>query len=245
MSRGLYVVVSAAAYVLFLATFLYLVAFVGDLPVPRTVDHGPLAPPYAAAAIDIALIALFGLQHSVMARPRFKASWTRIVPAPIERSVYLVFACLALILMFACWHPIGGSLWRVGPGSPAAIMGALFGLGWLIVLLSTFHLSHFELFGLKQVYFHVRGHTAEQPRLAQPGFYRIVRHPLYSGFVLAFWAAPAMSYGHLLLALGLTVYILIAIRYEEHDLVETFGDAYVAYREKVGMLTPRFRRSPR
>lgn len=244
MARGFYVLFGGLAYLIFFATFLYLVAFVGAFPIaPRTVDAGgPLVEPLRAAVVDIALIALFGVQHSVMARPAFKARWTRIVPEPIERSVYVLLASAALIVMFAFWRPIPATLWQVTSGPGVAIILALFALGWLIVLLSTFLISHFELFGLKQVWGHLRGHGAVEPKFRTPFFYRLVRHPLYSGFILAFWATPHMTVGHLLLAVGMTVYILIAIGHEEKDLIGLFGDRYVDYRRRVGMLAPRLRR---
>lgn len=245
MARILYLLFGVAAYALFFATFLYMIAFVGDLPwAPRTVDRGGEAGPVGLALlVDAALIALFGLQHSVMARPGFKRAWTRIVPETIERSVYVVAASLALILLFAMWRPIPAILWSVENEAGAAILWALFALGWLIVLVSTFLISHFELFGLAQVWGYARGRgEAAAPVFRTPLFYRLIRHPLYSGFFLAFWATPHMSHGHLLLAAGVSVYMLIAIRYEERDLVDTFGDDYRLYRERTGMLTPRLGR---
>lgn len=245
MARILCLLFGVAAYLLFFATFLYLIAFVGSLPwVPLTVDRGGTVGPVGlAVVVDVALIALFGLQHSVMARPGFKQAWTRIVPKPVERSVYVVAASLALILLFLLWRPIPGTVWSVENATGAAILWALFGLGWLIVLLSTFLISHFELFGLAQVWSHARGRTdAAPPAFRTPFFYRWIRHPLYSGFFLAFWATPRMTLGHLLLTAGVSVYMLIAIRYEERDLVDTFGDDYRSYRDRTGMLTPRFGR---
>jgi methanethiol S-methyltransferase len=244
MTRILYLLFGIAAYLLFFATFLYLVAFVGDLPrVPVTVDRGGMAAPTGfALVVDAALIALFGLQHSVMARPGFKRVWTRIVPAPVERSVYVAAASLALILLFLLWRPIPGAVWSVDDDTGASVLWALFALGWLIVLVSTFLISHFELFGLAQVWGHARSKAAAAPAFRTPFFYRWIRHPLYSGFFLAFWATPRMSLGHLLLAAGVSAYMLIAIRYEERDLVDTFGDDYRSYRDRAGMLMPRFGR---
>lgn len=234
---------ATVCYLIFFATFLYLIAFVGNLPwVPLTVDRGPFAPLGTAIVTDLALIALFGAQHSVMARRGFKSWWTRIVPAPIERSAYVLFASLALILLFALWRPIPGVLWNAAAPLSYAL-SALFAAGWAIVLISTFLISHFELFGLTQVFRHWRGREAPQPQLRQPLFYRVVRHPLYAGFFLAFWATPLMSWGHLLLALGLSAYMLIAIPIEERDLTDLFGDQYRDYRARVGGLVPRFRRS--
>jgi methanethiol S-methyltransferase len=241
MARAFYLLFGVAAYLIFFATFLYLVAFVGNLPwVPRTVDRGDevVGLAYAIAA-DIGLIALFGLQHSVMARQGFKRAWTRIVPEPLERSVYVLLASLVLILLFRFWHPIPVTVWSVSSPLFVYLLWGLFGLGWLIVLLSTFLLNHFELFGLQQVWGHAGGRPGTPPEFRTPLFYKRVRHPLYSGFILAFWAIPAMSAGHLLLAAGMTVYILIAIRHEERDLIGLFGTQYEEYRGRAGMLIPR------
>ena len=238
MSRAATLFFAAAAYAIFFATFLYLISFVGNLPfAPITVDRGPDAPVGTAVLIDSALIALFGLQHSVMARQGFKRAWTRTIPKPIERSVYVLAASSVLIVLFFGWRPIGGTVWEIG-GMVGGILTFLFALGWLVVLLSTFLINHFELFGLQQAWLHSRGREAAAPQFRQPFFYRLVRHPLYSGFLLAFWATPVMSYGHLLLAAGMTVYILIAIQFEERDLVHLFGRDYEDYRGRVGMLIP-------
>lgn len=243
MSRAATLIFAVAAYAVFFATFLYLICFVGNFPfAPVTVDRGPEAPVATAVAINLALIAMFGIQHSVMARKWFKEAWTRIVPPPAERSVYVLIASLMLILLFILWRPIEGTVWDArGTALELPLLAAFFA-GWLIVLISTFLLNHFELFGLQQAWFNVRGRTAARPQMRQPMFYRYVRHPLYSGFFLAFWATPLMTYGHLLLAAGLSVYMLIAIRYEERDLVGVFGSEYEDYRHSAGMLTPRLRR---
>ena len=240
MVRAFYLAYAALCYAIFFATFLYLIAFVGNLPVvPVTIDAARAAPTGLAVAIDIALIALFGIQHSVMARRGFKARWTRIVPEPIERSTYVLLASLVLILLFGCWYALPATVWAVENGIGAGILWALFASGWGIVLLSTFLLNHFELFGLQQAWFALRERAAAVPQLHQPLFYKIVRHPLYAGFFIAFWATPRMSVGHLLFAVGMSAYMLIAIRFEERDLIATFGGDYVAYRERVGMLVPR------
>lgn len=243
MARSIYLLFAAAAYAVFFATFLYLIGFVGDIPgLPRTVDRGPASALLPALVVNIALIALFGVQHSVMARQGFKRAWTRVVPKPIERSVYVLLASAALIVLCAFWRPIPGDVWNVDSSIGAGILWALFALGWLIVLLSTFLINHFELFGLQQVYLHAKGRTEAAPQFRQPFFYKFVRHPLYTGFFIAFWATPHMSYGHLLLALGMSTYMLIAIRHEERDLVALFGSDYENYRQQVGMLAPRLRR---
>jgi methanethiol S-methyltransferase len=243
MQRSLNMLFALVAYAIFFATFLYLVAFVGNIAaVPRTVDIGPAAPVAAALVIDVALIALFGVQHSVMARPGFKAWWTRVVPPPAERSVYVLMASAMLIILFAFWRPIEGTVWSVTNPIGAAVLWALFALGWGIVLISTFLLNHFELFGLQQAWLHLRGRQAEPPELRQPMLYKWIAHPLYAGFFLAFWATPRMSYGHLLLAAGMSAYMLIAIRYEERDLTGFYGEDYTRYRKGVGMIFPRFGR---
>jgi protein-S-isoprenylcysteine O-methyltransferase Ste14 len=243
MQRSLNMLFALVAYAIFFATFLYLIAFVGDIAaVPRTVDVGPTAPVAAALAIDIALIALFGVQHSVMARPGFKTWWTRVVPPPAERSVYVLMASAVLIILFAFWRPIAGTVWSVTSPLGAGVLWALFALGWGIVLISTFLLNHFELFGLQQAWLHLRGRQAEPPELRQPMLYKWIAHPLYAGFFLAFWATPRMSYGHLLLAAGMSAYMLIAVRYEERDLTDFYGEDYTRYRKGVGMIFPRFGR---
>jgi methanethiol S-methyltransferase len=243
MQRSLNMLFALVAYAIFFATFLYLIAFVGNIAaVPRTVDIGPAVPVAAALVIDVALIALFGVQHSVMARPGFKAWWTRVVPPPAERSVYVLMASAMLIILFAFWRPIEGTIWSVTNPIGAAVLWALFALGWGIVLISTFLLNHFELFGLQQAWLHLRGRQAEPPELRQPMLYKWIAHPLYAGFFLAFWATPRMSYGHLLLAAGMSAYMLIAIRYEERDLTGFYGEDYTRYRKGVGMIFPRFGR---
>jgi protein-S-isoprenylcysteine O-methyltransferase Ste14 len=244
MSRASTLLFAVVAYAIFFATFLYLVCFVGNAPfAPMTVDHGPQSPLATAVVIDVVLIALFGIQHSVMARQGFKRAWTRVVPVPAERSVYVLLASLVLIVLFAFWRPIDGTLWDARGTALELPLWVGFFAGWAIVLLSTFLLNHFELFGLQQAWFHMRGRQAEPQKLRQPLFYKWVAHPLYSGFFLAFWATPVMSYGHLLLALGLSAYMLIAIGYEERDLVGHYGDDYVRYRKGVGKIFPRFRRA--
>jgi protein-S-isoprenylcysteine O-methyltransferase Ste14 len=177
-----------------------------------------------------------------MARPAFKARWTKIVPKPIERSVYVLAASVALMILFRFWLPIDAIVWNVTSPAFTGIIWLLFWAGWATVLVSTFLINHFELFGVQQAWLHCWGRECAEPELRQPLFYKWVRHPLYSGFFLAFWAAPEMTAGHFLLAAGVSVYMLIAIRYEEHDLVGLFGKDYEKYREEVGMLTPRFRR---
>jgi len=245
MSRSLGLFFAILCYAVFFATFLYLIAFVGDLPVPKTVNGPPSAlAPIAAATVDVALIALFGLQHSVMARPAFKRAWTRVVPPALERSVYVLCASIALLVLFWFWQPIDGTVWLVSSNMRwlTFILWAIFWAGFGIVLVSTFLINHFELFGLQQAWLNVQGREPDAPELRQPLFYRWVAHPLYAGFFLAFWATPHMTAGHLLLAVALSIYMLVAIRYEEHDLTGLFGEDYRKYRAGVGMLVPRFRR---
>lgn len=243
MSRSITMLFAIICYSIFFATFLYLIVFVGDFSLGvRTVDVGPEAPPMAAAVIDIGLIALFGLQHSIMARPAFKARWTLVVPRSAERSVYVLAASIALMILFVGWHPITQIVWNVANPAAKALIWAIFWIGWATVLVSTFLINHFELFGLQQAWFNMQGREADKPELRQPMLYRWVAHPLYAGFFLAFWAAPEMTLGHLLLAVGMSTYMLIAIRYEERDLTNQFGEDYRRYRAGVGGLVPRFGR---
>lgn len=241
MSRAASLLFSTIAYAIFFATFLYLIAFVGDLPLAAlTIDRGPDSPVTVAVIVDLALIGIFGLQHSVMARQGFKKAWTRIVPNYLERSIYVLAASAALIVLFLFWRPIPQVIWDVGGTGLEFPLWLLFGSGWLVVLLSTFMINHFELFGLQQAWFHMHSREAQAPELRQPFFYRWVAHPLYAGFFISFWATPKMTAGHLLFAFGMSVYILIAIRYEERDLKGLFGRDYEEYRATVGMLTPKF-----
>ncbi|KUO54534.1 MAG: hypothetical protein APF82_05375 [Sphingomonadales bacterium BRH_c42] len=239
MGRAIVMLVSLACYAAFFVTFLYLIGFVGGFAfMPSHVDKGMQALQFNAVLVDIGLIALFGIQHSVMARKGFKQSWTRIVPVPLERSIYCLATVLVLVTMYRFWQPIEGSLWSMEGEGARTVMWALFWLGWGTVLLSTFLLNHFELFGLQQAWMHLREKEASPPQMRSPLFYNWVRHPIYAGFLLAFWATPDMTYGHLLFAAGFTIYILIGIAYEERDLTGIFGEEYLVYRSKVGMLLP-------
>ena len=243
MSRAINLLFAIIAYAIFFATFLYLICFVGNIPlVPQTVDVGTQAPVVTAVIIDLALIALFGVQHSVMARQGFKRWWTTMIPRTAERSVYVLMASAALIVLMALWRPIDAIVWSVTAPMASNLIQAVFWAGWATVLLSTFLINHFELFGLQQAWLNMQGREAEPHKFHQPLLYKWVRHPLYLGFFLAFWATPQMTVGHLLLAAGVSVYMLIAIRYEERDLVDYFGKDYEDYRERVGMLIPRFMR---
>ena len=226
-----------AAYVFFLATLLYAVGFVGNVFVPKAIDTGPAAPLAEALLVNTLLLAIFAIQHSVMARPAFKRWWTRIVPKQIERSTYVLFASAALALLLWQWRPLPDLLWNVQDRFAVVALQTVFWLGWGVLLVSTFLINHFELFGLQQVL--SKRNAAAAQTFKTPGFYRLVRHPIYLGFLLAFWATPAMSVGHLLFAIATTGYILIGIALEERDLVAQFGDTYRRYREQVGMLIPR------
>ena len=243
MSRAASLLFAIVCYAIFFATFLYLIVFVGDFAfASKTVDAGPQAPPVVAVIVDLILISLFGLQHSAMARPAFKRWWTRIVPPQMERSVYVLSASIMLMILFIGWRPIDMIVWNVTSPAFSSILWLLFGLGWLTVLISTFLINHFELFGLQQAWFHLRGRQEQAPQMREPSLYRFVRHPMMLGFFFAFWATPEMTVGHLLLAAGMSAYILVALRYEERDLVGLFGDDYENYRGRVGMLLPRFGR---
>ena len=228
------------AYLIFFATFLWLIAFLADVAVfPTTVDDAVnRASLSQALVIDLALIAMFGIQHSVMARPGFKARWTKVVYPSVERSTYVLAAAIMLGVLLQFWHTIDGTIWDIRQSAVAPVIWAIFGIGWAVLLLSTFLINHFDLFGLSQAWFHGVTRDDAPPNLREPLFYKYVRHPLYLGFVIAFWATPYMTISHLLFAGGMTVYILVGIAHEERDLLRYFGSAYDDYRKRVGMLLP-------
>jgi methanethiol S-methyltransferase len=230
-----------AAYAVFLGTILYAIGFVTGLVVPKTIDTGVAGPIGEALVVNVLLLSLFAVQHSVMARKPFKRWWTQYVPASIERSTYVLLASLALDLMFWQWQPIPAVVWQVSEPTLAMTLLGLSLLGWAIVFLSTFMINHFELFGLYQVLLNLAGRKMGEPRFKTPLLYKLVRHPIYLGFIIAFWATP----GHLLFAAVTTAYIFVGIALEERDLIALFGDEYRRYRQRVAMLVPlRWRSSP-
>jgi protein-S-isoprenylcysteine O-methyltransferase Ste14 len=237
MKRAMYMLYAIVAYVLFFASFLYAIGFVGNFLVPRSLDNGPAAPLGTALLIDAALLGVFALQHSVMARQGFKKWWTNIVPKPIERSTYVVFASLALFLLYWQWRPIGGTIWEVG-GLARSVLIGLSLAGWAIVVIGTFIINHWDLFGLRQVWLYATGRPYTHPEFTQRGFYKLLRHPLMLGFIIAFWATPKMTTGHLVFAVATTAYILVALQLEERDLVHFHGEAYRNYQRQVRMLLP-------
>jgi methanethiol S-methyltransferase len=242
MGRLLVLLYGIIAYAIFFLTFLYLIGFLGNAIVPKTIDSGPATTTALAVVINVLLMSLFGIQHSVMARPAFKKRWTSLIPAPIERSTFVLLASLILILLYWQWRPLTQVIWDVQAVWGQYLIWGLFAAGFLLVLLSTFVIDHFDLFGLRQVMLNLRREAYTHPGFKVTYFYRFVRHPLYSGFLLAFWATPHMTLGHLLFAAGMSIYILIAIQYEERDLVRFHGQDYVAYRDQVPMLVPRLGR---
>jgi methanethiol S-methyltransferase len=226
------------SYALFLVTTLYTVGFIGGFGTPTRLDgprHGSIG---AALAVDLALMVAFALQHSGMARPAFKRWWTRFVPEAVERSTYVLFSSLALLILFRYWKPLGGVVWTTDDAAARAVLYAVFAAGWVLVLAATVQINHFDLFGLRQVWLYFRGRPYTRLRFSTPALYKVVRHPLYLGWLLVFWATPTMTFAHLVFAAALTAYILAAIRWEERDLADLHPE-YAAYRKRVPMLIPR------
>jgi protein-S-isoprenylcysteine O-methyltransferase Ste14 len=237
MSRLLVFAYGVTSYAAFFLTYLYAVGFVGNLVVPKSLDSAPAAPLGTALLINLGLLGLFAVQHSVMARPAFKRLLLRVVPKAAERSTYVLASSLALILLFWQWSPLGGTVWDIQNPAGRTAMYAAFAFGWLLVLVTTFLINHFDLFGLRQVWDHLLGRESAPLRFVTPGPYRLVRHPLYVGWLFAFWATPTMTVTHLLFALITTAYILVAIRFEERDLVDAHPE-YADYKRRVPMIIP-------
>jgi methanethiol S-methyltransferase len=244
MTRILAFLYGLASYVFFLGTFLYAIGFVTGLPVPKTIDDGPVVPLNEALVVNLLLMSLFAVQHSVMARQGFKRWWTQFVSPAVERSTYVLFATLALALLLWQWRPIPTIMWQATDPAVAMSLVVLSLFGWVIVLTSTFLINHFELFGLQQVIMNLAGRRSGEAHFKTPVLYKLVRHPIYLGFIIAFWATPTMTVGHLLFAAVTTAYIFVGIWLEERDLVAMFGDEYRRYRQRVGMVFPKFRREP-
>ena len=239
MGRILAFVYGVVSYLVFFVTFLYAIGFVGNLFVPKSIDSGETVPfSTTALLINALLLGVFAVQHSVMARPGFKRWWTRFVPEPVERSTYVLLASLALILLFWQWRPLTDAVWSVENTAGRYILWALFFVGWALVLLSTFLINHFDLFGLRQVYLYQRGREYTHLGFRTVFLYKVIRHPIMLGFIIAFWAAPRMTVGHLVFSVATTAYILIALQLEERDMTNIHGKAYEEYRQQVSMLVP-------
>ena len=240
MKRWIWLAYGVASHAMFLVTYALMACFVGDLGIGWSIDSGPAASSVLGAlAIDLGLIALFAVPHSIMARPAFKRAWTRLVPEPIERSTYVLISNVFMLALMAFWQPLGKSVWNVEQPALRLALWTLFGAGWLLVPLASLMIDHFDLFGTRQVWLHFRGREYQPLPFRTRALYRAVRHPLYVGWALAFWATPSMSAGHLLFASALTLYMAIAVRIEERDLVRYFGALYEDYRERVPMFVPR------
>lgn len=231
------------AYLAFAVTIVYAIGFVAGLVVPKTIDSGAVVPLTEAIVVNLLLMSLFAVQHSVMARPQFKKWWTQFVPVAVERSTFVLFSSLALLLLFWQWRPIPAVVWQASNPEVATSLLVLGLFGWLLVFISTFLINHFELFGLHQVANHLAGRPMPAVRFRTPMLYNLVRHPIYLGFIIFFWATPVMTAGHLLFAAVTTAYIFVGIALEEHDLIAVFGDEYRRYRQRVAMIVPFFGKS--
>ena len=243
MKKAFFFVYGLAAYAIFFGTFLYAIGFVSSLFVPKHIDSIPESPLGNALLLNAALLTIFALQHSVMARPAFKRWWTQFIPEPIERSTYVLLASVCLIILFVYWQPLGGVIWDIESPGLRLLLQVLSMVGFLIVLVSTFLINHFDLFGLRQVWFYLTGRSYEHLPFRTPLFYKYVRHPLYFGFLIAFWSTPTMTAAHLFFAIMTTGYILTAIQLEENDLVKIFGKRYLDYKQSAPMIIPFLRRT--
>ncbi len=238
MSKVLVTLYGVVSYIVFLLSFLYAIGFLGNLLVPKSIDSGEVGAIVPSLIINVVLLGLFAIQHSVMARPAFKQWLTRFIPTVIERSTYVLLSSLLLLLLYWLWQPMPGVIWNVESSIGSMILTGIFWFGWLFVLLSTFMINHFDLFGLRQVYINFKGQEYSHLEFRTAGLYKLCRHPIMLGFIIAFWATPTMTTGHLLFAVATTGYIFIALQFEERDLVTFFGDVYKNYQQKVPMLFP-------
>ncbi|OGT78513.1 MAG: hypothetical protein A3I78_09440 [Gammaproteobacteria bacterium RIFCSPLOWO2_02_FULL_56_15] len=238
MGRTLALLYGAVCYLIFFVTFLYAIGFVGDLVVPKTIDSGTAGSFGQALLINVLLLGIFAVQHSVMARPAFKRWWTQFVPQAVERSTYVLLSSLALILLYWQWQPMNGVVWDVENIAGRNLLWAIFFIGWVMVLVSTFLINHFDLFGLRQVYLYMKAKEYTHIAFRTPFLYKFVRHPIMLGFIIAFWVTPHMTVAHLVFSIATTAYILIALQFEERDLVSYYGTAYEEYRQQVSMILP-------
>ncbi len=243
MGRVISFVYGVLAHLSFLLILVYLIGFLANVGVPKSIDSGPATPFGQALAINIALLALFAIPHSVMARPGFKQWWTTIIPTHLERSTYVLISNVLVVLLLWQWRPMTEVIWNVDHPVGTVVLWGLFGLGWFVLVFASFMINHFDLFGTRQVYLHLRGEEYTPPTFKATGFYKYIRHPLMLGWLLGFWSTPQMTVGHLVFAVGTTVYILVAIQIEERDLVKFHGEAYEQYRRQVSMLLP-FKKPP-